>query len=57
MRFGHRFKPNWGSDAKLAEYEDINLMEEVETGALHHMMKNPPASGENGVIWTTWGAK
>ena len=45
-RFGHRFGPDG---------EPIELMEEIETGALHRMMRSRPAPDSAGVIWTTWG--
>jgi hypothetical protein len=30
-------------------------MEEIDTGALHRMMRNAPAADDAGIIWTTWG--
>jgi hypothetical protein len=30
-------------------------MEEIDTGALHRMMRNEPAADDAGIIWTTWG--
>lgn len=50
IRFGHRFAPP--SD----EHAPIWLMEEVETGALHRMMRDQPAADDAGIVWTTWGA-
>ncbi len=49
-RFGHRFflEPAEG-------YEKIWLMEEIDTGALHRMMRSQPAADSAGIIWTTWG--
>lgn len=32
----------------------IELMEEIETGALHRMMSSEPAADPDGIIWTTW---
>jgi len=50
-RFGHRFPP---PSSKTARYGSIWLKEEIETGALHRMMRNQPSSDEAGIIWTTW---
>jgi hypothetical protein len=50
IRFGHRFWREPGRET----YEDIWLKEEIETGALHRMMQDPPAPDAAGVIWTTW---
>jgi hypothetical protein len=50
VRFGHRFTPP--SD----EHAAIWLMEEIETGALHRMMRTPPQADDAGITWTTWGA-
>jgi hypothetical protein len=50
-RFGHRFPL---PSSKAARYESIWLKEQIETGALHRMMQNPPATDEAGIIWTTW---
>jgi hypothetical protein len=47
-RFGHRFPPG---DPAL---DKIWLKEEIETGALDHMMANPPAPDSAGIVWTTW---
>lgn len=30
-------------------------MEEIDTGALHRMMRTDPAADDAGIIWTTWG--
>jgi hypothetical protein len=49
VRFGHRFTPP--SD----EHASIWLMEEIETGALHRMMRTPPQADDAGITWTTWG--
>lgn len=51
IRFGHRFRREPGRET----HEQIWLMEEIETGALHRMMHDPPAADDAGVIWTTWG--
>jgi hypothetical protein len=54
IRFGHRFvRPG---DA-LARYASIWLKEEIETGALHTMMGNPPPADRAGVVWTIWGSQ
>ena len=50
VRFGHRFTPPSGKHA------EIWLMEEIETGALHRMMKVRPWADDEGIIWTAWGA-
>ena len=31
------------------------LMEDIDTGALHRMMDNPPPADKDGIVWTTWG--
>ena len=51
IRFGHRFRREPGRETN----ERIWLKEEIETGALHRMMQEPPAPDDAGVIWTTWG--
>lgn len=51
VRFGHRFP----LEPYAADYESIWLMEEIDTGALHRMMKNQPAADSTGIIWTAWG--
>jgi hypothetical protein len=51
IRFGHRFQREPGRETN----ERIWLKEEIETGALHRMMQDPPAPDDAGVIWTTWG--
>jgi hypothetical protein len=50
-RFGHRFPPPSSMTARDAP---IWLKEEIETGALHRMMTDPPVSDEAGILWTTW---
>jgi hypothetical protein len=50
-RFGHRFRLEPSGENR----EPIWLMEEIETGALHRMMRNEPVADDAGVIWTTWG--
>ncbi|MGI9005066.1 MAG: hypothetical protein ACR2FU_02515 [Streptosporangiaceae bacterium] len=50
VRFGHRFTPP--SDRHAA----IWLMEEIETGGLHRMMRAQPAPDDAGIVWTTWGS-
>jgi hypothetical protein len=50
-RFGHRFPLEPFAEG----HEEIWLMEEIETGALHRMMRNQPATDDAGIIWTTWG--
>ena len=51
IRFGYRYPP---PASKTARYASVLLKEEVETGALHRMMREPPASDEAGIMWTTW---
>jgi hypothetical protein len=51
IRFGHRFR----REPSRETHERIWLKEEIETGALHRMMQDPPASDDAGVMWTTWG--
>jgi hypothetical protein len=53
VRFGHRFPPNSEDGARHAS---IWLKEEIETGALHRMMRDNPPADNAGIIWTTWGA-
>jgi hypothetical protein len=48
-RFGHRFSPH------ADKHGLIWLMEEIETGALHRMMRQPPSADAAGITWTTWG--
>jgi hypothetical protein len=50
-RFGHRFPLEPFAEG----HERIWLMEEVDTGALHRMMRDEPAADDAGIIWTTWG--
>lgn len=53
IRFGHRFRLEpFGSG-----HEDIWLMEEIDTGALHRMMDSQPSADSAGIIWTTWGVR
>jgi hypothetical protein len=51
LRFGHRFP----LEPYAKDYESIWLMEEIDTGALHRMMKKQPAADSTGIIWTAWG--
>jgi len=51
VRFGHRFPPGLDEDGG----DPVYLREEIETGALHHMMQAQPAADGNGITWTTWG--
>lgn len=53
IRFGHRFQP---PSEELAEYATIWLQEEIQTGALHRMMRDRPAADGAGITWTTWGS-
>ena len=48
VRLGHRF-------TRADKHAPIWLMEEIETGALHRMMRAEPVPDEAGIIWTTWG--
>jgi hypothetical protein len=50
-RFGHRFEP----DPSGGHHQVARLMEQIEAGALHRMMDNPPPADSAGIIWTTWG--
>jgi hypothetical protein len=50
-RFGHRFPLEPFAEG----HEKIWFMEEMDTGALHRMMRNEPAADDAGIIWTTWG--
>jgi hypothetical protein len=50
-RFGHRFPLEPFAEG----HEQIWLMEEIDTGALHRMMRNEPTADDAGIIWTTWG--
>jgi hypothetical protein len=50
VRFGHRFAP------PPDKHAPVWLMEEIETGALHRMMRDQPAADDAGIVWTTWGA-
>jgi hypothetical protein len=49
VRFGHRFAPG-------DKHAPIWLMEEIDTGALHRMMRAQPMPDDEGIVWTTWGA-
>jgi len=51
LRFGHRYPP---PSSPTAGYASIWLKEEIETGALNRMMREPPAPDDAGIIWTTW---
>jgi hypothetical protein len=51
-RFGHRFFLEPFAEG----HEQIRLMEEIDTGALHRMMRNQPAADDADIIWTTWGS-
>src|ERR1700761_4525797 len=51
LRFGHRFPP---PSSPTARYASVWLKEEIETGALNRMMREPPAPDDAGIIWTTW---
>jgi hypothetical protein len=51
VRFGYRYPL---PASKTARYASVLLKEEVETGALHRMMREPSASDEAGITWTTW---
>lgn len=53
IRFGHRF-PH--PSEELAEYATIWLQEEIQTGALHRMMRDRHAADGAGIVWTTWGS-
>lgn len=50
-RFGHRFPREPFGEG----HEQIWLMEEIDTGALHRMMRDAPAADDAGIVWTTWG--
>lgn len=50
-RFGHRFPLEPFGEG----HEQTWLMEEIDTGALHRMMRDEPAADGAGIIWTTWG--
>lgn len=51
VRFGHRFPV----EPYAEDRESIWLMEKIDTGALHRMMKNQPPADSTGIIWTGWG--
>jgi hypothetical protein len=48
VRFGHRFPPPDKSDG----YEEIWLMEEIETDGLGRLMARHPIPDADGIIWT-----
>jgi hypothetical protein len=50
-RFGHRFEP----EPSGPDRQGARLIEQIEAGALHQMMDNPPFLDRSGIIWTTWG--
>lgn len=50
FRFGHRFPLNPSGEGD----EKIGLKEDIETGALHRMMNDPPVPDDAGIVWTTW---
>jgi hypothetical protein len=50
-RASHRIRV---PSSELARYETTWLQEEVETGALHRMMQNPPPPDNAGITWTSW---
>jgi hypothetical protein len=52
IRFGHRFRREPGRET----FAGLELMEDIETGSLHRMMRDPPAPDYAGVIWTNWRA-
>ena len=50
IRFGHQFaRPD-------DKHSLIWLMEEIETGALHRMMRSNPVADDAGITWTTFPA-
>jgi hypothetical protein len=51
VRLGHQFPPPDVTDG----YEDIWLMEEVETGGLGRLMGRHPHPDGDGIVWTDWG--
>lgn len=51
IRFGYRYP---APSSRTARYASIWLKEEVETGALYRMMREPPPADDAGIIWTTW---
>jgi hypothetical protein len=52
VRFGHRFRLEPFGNGR----EDIWLMEEIDTGALHRMMDSQPSADSTDIIWTAWGS-
>jgi hypothetical protein len=52
VRFGHRFPLEPFGEG----HEKIWLMEEIDTGALHRMMNDPPPADRDGIVWTAWGS-
>ena len=51
IRCGHRFSSPDEADG----YEDIWLMEEIDTGGLGRLMGRHPSPDDDGIIWTDWG--
>jgi len=51
VRFGHRFEPGLSGGHRQA----ARLIEQIQAGALHKMMDNPPAADSAWIFWTTWG--
>jgi len=49
IRFGHRLSLPSDRDARLAL---LWLKEQIETGALHRMMRDQPVPDDAGIIWT-----
>jgi hypothetical protein len=49
--FGHRFP----LEPYAQDHESIWLMEEIDTGALHRMMRHQPPADNTGITWTIWG--
>jgi hypothetical protein len=50
-RFGHRFEPGPSGGRRQA----AQLVEQLQAGALHQMMDNPPPADSAWIFWTTWG--
>jgi hypothetical protein len=51
VRFGYRYP---APSSRTARYASVWLKEEVETGALNRMMREPPPADDAGIVWTTW---
>jgi hypothetical protein len=51
-RFGHRFRLEPFGNG----HEDIWLMEQIDTGALHRMIDSQRSADSAGIIWTNWGS-